>query len=54
MFVADLFMRYLFINSICGFASKKLFILRLQVYIDVIKKIAFLDFNDISVAGYAF
>ena len=54
MFVVDLFMRFLFINSICGFASKKLFIFRLEVYIDVIKKIVFLGFNDISVAEYAF
>ena len=54
MFVADLFIRYLIINSICGFPSKKLFILRLEVYVDVIKKIAFLGFNDISLAEYAF
>ena len=47
-------MKYLFINRICGFVSKNVFILRLQIYIDVTKKIAFLGFNDISVAECVF
>ena len=47
-------MRYLFIDSICRFVSENLFILRLQIYIDVTKKIAFLGFKDISVAECAF
>ena len=41
-------------NSIYRFASEKYFILRLQIYIDVIKKTAFLAFNDISAAEFAF
>ena len=43
-------MRYLFINSICAFVSKQIFIPSLQLYIDVTKKIEFLGFNDISVS----
>ena len=41
---------YLFINSICGFLSENLFILRLQICINVTKMIAFLEFKGISVA----
>ena len=47
-------MGYLFINSVCGFLCENLFILRLQIYINVTKKIAFLGFKDISVAECAF
>ena len=46
--------RHFFISSICGFVSKNLFVLRLQIYHDVTKKIAFLGLNAISVAECAF
>ena len=45
---------YLFINSICGSVSENLFIVRLQIYINITKKIAFLGFKDISVAECVF
>ena len=41
-------------NSICGFVSGNLFILRLEIYINVTKKIVFLGFKDINVAECAF
>ena len=42
-----------FIKSICGFASKKHFILRPKININVTKKIAFLEFKDIIVTECA-
>ena len=44
----------LLINSICGFVSENLFILKLQIYTNLTKKIAFVGFKEISVAEYAF
>ena len=44
----------LFINSICGFFSKTLFILKLKIYIDITKKVAFPGFNNISATECAF
>ena len=41
-------------NSIYRFVSENFFILRLQIYIDVIEKTAFLAFNYISAAEFAF
>ena len=42
------------IYSICGFISQHFFILKLEIYIDVTKKIAFVGFNEISVTECAF
>ena len=42
------------INGIYGFVCENLFILRLQSYTDVTKKITFLGFKDVSVAECAF
>ena len=41
----------LFINSISGFVCENFFILRLQIYIDVTKKIAFLGFCDFNITN---